>query len=319
MSTLKEDYTLEQFKDLFSQTDEATIEDLYSFYGYRTPISDPIPFSLAITQTELIYTSRYKKLLRDESVTYDAMVTDYMERLVTDERTGKSAKTGTGGVTEETTTGSTETGTNQNTTTNNLKQESNGTADNTQTDDTTQTVNATTSASTTETRNLAGSSESQGLNKTNPMQVTYPTTAAGAIPSLDWTSADGQQQQKQDTTNTGTVTTEGSTEDSNTTKNTGTIKNNGTTSDTTTNTGTVTDNGNTSRTLNGTGTRKTTNDTTDTEDTSESGTTKERYTGRHGYNPAELLDKSRSYILGTNAFQWLCEKYNNCFTWNIEI
>lgn len=333
---LTEDYTQEQFKALFSKTDEATIEDLYSYFSYRDPTDN---FAHFITQTELYFYDQYARLLRDEHVTYDAMVTDYMERYV------KNTVDKTSSLTEENKhegsnkNGTTETGTNQNTQTSNGGTETNETVsgtntrtdDLTHTDDTTTTNDNTNTQNTTqkETRDLTGSKNTKGMNKTNPMQVTYSTATAGAIPSLDWSSSDGQQQAEEDTTDTGTINTEngGTITDSGSNKVTGTKKDTGTettegsttTKGTVNNTETVQNNGNDARTINTTGETNSSDNRTQTATGNDTGETKERYTGRHGYSAPELLQKSKEYIRTTTAFQWYCEKFNKCFIWNIEI
>lgn len=78
MSILSEAYTLEQFKALFSILDDATVENLYNVFIDREPISG---FSNSIKRTEILYSRQYNDLIRDESVQYDAMVTDYIEGL----------------------------------------------------------------------------------------------------------------------------------------------------------------------------------------------------------------------------------------------
>lgn len=74
----------------------------------------------------------------------------------------------------------------------------------------------------------------------------------------------------------------------------------------------------TTQTTTGTGTS--TNSTTGTETTAEdSGRLSQRdslsqdiYTGRHD-DPATLLQKAASYIMTTNAFEWLCKQLDVCF------
>lgn len=312
---LTDDYTLEQFKELFEETDEATINDLYSFYSYRTPCDN---FSHFIKQTELMYVKQYNKLLRDENVTYDAMVSDYMERLVIDDRSGNSSRTGTGTNTETTTGGTTENGTAENTRTDDLTQDTSGTNNSTRTDDLTQTGTTESSSNTSGNTSSSDINKNVSINKTNPQVVNYSVTA-GTMPGLTWDSSDNQTQQE---TNVQTTTTsrESVTENGNNSiKNTGTTTTSQDDNHTVTNTGTVTDNGKTTKTVSS-NEHKTGNTTTsDSSTTSETGTTKERYTGRRGYTPAEMLEKSRNYIMQTNAFKWLCERYNRCFVWNIEV
>lgn len=312
---LTDDYTLEQFKELFEETDEATISDLYSFYSYRTPCDN---FPHFIRQTELMFVNQYNKLLRDENVTYDAMVSDYMERLVIDDRSGNSSRTGTGTNTETTTGGTTENGTAENTRTDDLKQDTEGTNNSTRTDDLTQSESINGQSSTSGDTSADDTTKTSSINRTNPQAVNYNVTD-GSMPYLSWDSSDGQTQQET-TDKTTTSSHESYTNaESNSVKNTGTTTTSQDDNHTVTNTGTVTDNGKTTKTISSNGTKTETSNTSDSSTTSETGTTKERYTGRHGYTPAEMLEKSRNYIMQTNAFKWLCEKYNRCFVWNIEV
>lgn len=313
---LSGDYTAEQFAALFVNTDEATVSNLYEFYKYRTPCDN---FPHFIRQTEILFASQYKKLLRDESVTYDAMVSEYMERLVVDDRSGKNSRSGTGTTTEKTTGGMTEKGTSENIRTDNLQQNTEGTNNSTTTNDLQQSTTGDTSGTTTDNSTTTDTSKTAGMSKTNPQSVSYSSASAGAIPSLSWTSADGQTQQEESETTTVNDSRTNSETHHNVVKNTGTATTSADDNHTVTNTGTVSDDGKTTRETSQNGSKDGSTTTTEEETKSETGTTKERYTGRHGYTPAEMLEKSRDYILGTNAFKWLCEKYNSCFVWEVEL
>lgn len=284
MATLGKTYTLEDFAKLFTLTDEATISSLYTEFLDRDPKDNN--FALYIKQTEQKYYPQYNKLVRDESVQYDAMVTDYMERQIkhnmTASKSAKGSNSGSGTITAETS----EQGENGNTRTLNTENsvEGSGTNDNT------------------ETRNLQTSQETQGINKTNPMQMKY-STSSGIMPELDWDTADGQSQEKINGTDTGTVENNGRNSNKQKTADTGTITDSGT---------------NTS-----TGKSTTKNDDTrnieNNETNEENSDDKERYTGRHGYSAPELLEKSRQFILLTTAFQWYVSKFEKCFVWSVEI
>lgn len=323
MSILSELYTEEQFKTLCSGLDDATTADLYSYFKTRTPIDE---FEQAINQTVLRYGRRYTLLLRDESVKYDAMITDYIERL-----TQKAAQTNT---TEDGTTAtnstSEKTHKNDNSRTDTLNKNGWTTTTHTGTDktDTEGTAGGSTEHTGTTTTdsntalNSSTNTDSRGMDRTNPMTNSY-TVSQGTLPLMTWDAPDTQAQNSEqktqtDNTNSTSTTTNNLKDASTTTSNeTGTTTydttqathDTGTDTTTTTETGTATDSDSS----------KITSSDSKTGSTIYGDRGTERYTGRHGYSPAELLEKSRQYILGTDSFSWLCEKFNKCFIWTIEL
>lgn len=292
MSTLAEKYTAEQFRELLPDMDEATNRDLYTFFQYRE-LKDNSQFFF--WQVWRIYGEQYNRQLRDESVNYDAMVTEYLER----ETRGKTDGTETGN----------NSGTVSKTGENNEThgRDTNSTRNTARDINTTETTEGNSTDSGQNDGHTTETTEGKEISKTNPMAVSYGTTTPGTIPALDWASADGQRQTLTDTTGTTSDTT------SNTHKE----------DENTTNKGTITDSENGGETMTGTDHA----DTKEHQDTSSSSSIsrsenrrdRERETGRHGYSPAELLEKSRSYILKTKSFQWLCERFNNCFKWEVDL
>lgn len=339
---LSTEYTKEEFEALIPEIDTATADNLYSYFSLRTPVDN---FAAYAHQTALTYADQYARLLRDESVEYDAMVTDYIERLTKGKTTEDLSKTttGSGSKTDTTTTKNggddvTVTDTTGNTVetpetviTEDSSSSTNGSRKNTGTQDT----------SGTGSENTTGKSQNGdvGLLKTNPMQITYSvfrvssdgsaatqtSHAIGMPDKLDWSSADSQQQTFHSDESDGTKsTTDSQTRTDNLTE---TTSDSGTGKVTTTNSGKNTTDTTGKQTV--TRTLGATVDTTTTgsdnsnqvengSNTSTSRTT-DRYTGRHGYSPAELLQKSRDYILLMKSFRWLCEKFNHCFVWTVEL
>lgn len=198
MSTLQETYTAEQFAAITDRLDDNTLADLYSYFGQREPVPN---FTYHLQRQAILYGGQYAKMLRDESVEYDAMVTDYLEAQHKEEI--KQNNSGT----EETTTTGTESGT------------TGGTDNTTNTEKTTTTANGT------------SNTNSRSLDKSDPMQNTY-SDAAGTMPALLWDTADTQSQTIQD----GTTTDDGTSDTSGTTTRTTSGTSNHTTQGTTTKT-----------------------------------------------------------------------------------
>lgn len=312
---LMDDYTEQQFQALFSLTDEATAADLYSFFKYRTPLDN---FSHFITQTELLFWNQYSRLLRDERVQYDAMVTDYLERLLTSNGSGSTTTARTETKTESATHNSNRYVTKSTTRTDDLTETSTGESGDTRTDNLTTETTGTSGETSSGSSSDTGTEKTRGVERTTPQAISYASNA-GDVPDLDWSTPDSQSQSATDTTGAHTESGNRSVTSSGTTTNTGTVQTTGTTNGTRKNSGTIetTENENDNATeQSNIGGNTTGNDTTTSSD---SGRTTERSTGRRGYSPAELLQKSRDYILGTEAFRWYCEKFNNCFVWEVEL
>lgn len=335
------DYTEDQFIALIPSVDEATARNLYSYFKCRDPIDN---FEHYLNQTALTYNDQYVRMLRDESVEYDAMVTDYIERLTKGKTTATSTKKTTGTSNGSDGTLIADGGSNQTVVDNtgktietpdltaveDVSSSSNGSRKNTGTQDTVNNI--------TKTGSNSSHAGSVGLVKTNPMAVVNSATwsisgdqqasvlsGAGMPTKLDWSAADTQQQ----TSNSDAGTTSENTEDSTartddlteTTSDSGTGKT--TTKNTGTNTTDTTGKQTTVETLGATrnSTMTRSGSTSNDESGSESSTTRntDRYTGRHGFAPAELLEKSRDYILLMKSFAWFCGKFNHCFVWTVEL
>lgn len=108
MKTLQELYTADEFAKLVPEIDEATAANLYSYFGDRIPVTG---FPHYVHMKMLLYADQYIRMQRDESVKYDAMVTDYLEAKYTD-KTDKSGKTTTTTSGSDTNDSKTETDTN---------------------------------------------------------------------------------------------------------------------------------------------------------------------------------------------------------------
>lgn len=299
MTSVLDTYTKDEFVKLFSLIDEATAANLYDYFKYRD-VKPNLPHFLH--QKELLYAEQYKKLLRDESVTYDAMVTDYIERLTTRKEDTSQTSSQT---TDEKTTGKTNsTITTDDSHTGTISTETHNSNDRTIEQTNSGTSTEKTSGHTTDT------DDTKGITKSNPYQNEY-TASAGTIPALDWTTSDGQQESISDKTGTTEESTEGSTSDTQ----------NGTVSDKGGGTGSETrslqDKGSTVQNGGSEGSKE--GSTSVQAAGSTTGRDTERYSGRHGYSPAELLSKSADYIYRTKAFAWLCEKFSGCFTWIVEV
>lgn len=413
---LIQQYTKTEFEKLFSMLDTATVDDLWHVFAKRIPIDD---FEYYITRTEILYQRQYKALLRDESVEYDAMVTDYIEHIDHNENTTTAKDSGTDSKKSEYNTTNktaydttqateksgkeymhygkvdttTQTGSESTTRTGSETLEKAGTETHSQslTDTLTKTgsENRDTGSTNTDTHEGPDTKITTGgyhddhdtatVEKTNPMSISYSGTALNtengtAFPNLssNWDTAD-----RQTATHDGThriYDTNGLQEDQTYGKRT--IEDSGHDNltfserkDTTEHTGdtdklTYTDRSDTTTYNNlrdlteyndridtvetsgadykeygqgdldhpldetkHTGTDTLTHTGTDTDTTTYGKTTETNATsktnsyetGRHGYSPAELLDKSRTYILGTDAFRWLVSKFDRCFEWEVEL
>lgn len=299
MTALINSYTKQEFTSLIPEIDEATAGDLYDFFQYRDTKEN---FAHFLHQTALLYSLQYSRLLRDESVQYDAMVTDYIERLTTrkTDTTGTTAATTSETTTEKTTGTTTTTDRHTGSLINDSKNGNTRTLDTK--DDGTTTGHLT--------GNDTSTSDSKSLGKSSPFQNQYDA-GAGTFPSLSWDTSDGQQQTLTDNTDTTEQTTNGT--ESKTQTGTITDSGSGTGTETRdlTDTGNIVNNGSTEGTKEGNSSNQTAGSMT--------GRDTDRYTGRHGYSPAELLAKSAQYIKTTKAFAWICEKFNECFIWEMEI
>lgn len=299
MSTLENTYTAAEFTAMVPEIDEATAAGLYSYFSDRYPVDG---FSHFMHQKMLLYSDQYIRMQRDESVKYDAMVTDYLEARYSDHNTTEG--TGTDKAESSGTTGRTATVEASGTTGNTSKVEASGTTGNTDT------VKETTSGTQTTDDTATSETDNKELVKSNPMQETF-TDGVGAFPSLTWNTSDTQTEHVENgtTTDKNTVTTSGETNRTDTSE--GTHSDNSTTTDSgsSSNKSTTTESG----TTGGTNTVERSN--TQTVDNVHT----ERRTGRTGRNPAELLETSLHYITRTKSFAWLCDRLNPCFIWTVDL
>lgn len=333
---LLDEYTKEQFESFIPEIDTATADDLYEYFSYREPIAN---FQHFLKQTSRTYGDQYVRMLRDESVQYDAMVNEYIERLTKGKTTDT---TETKGTTNETTGA---TGKITNSGTNTTIRDTSGNTTETPNTTTVEDVNSSTSGTRNNTGTQTNASNSNNkedtsetnsnrqLNKTNPMSITYDETMGtgfageyvGMPTKLPWATADAQAQG--DHTGVSSNTTQGHEDTTRTddlaeaTSQSGTGKT--TTAVSGTNSTDVKGKETTTENL-GSGSTSTTDATktgSNSGSTTSNGTTRttDQYTGRHGASAAELLQKSRDYILLMKSFQWLCEKFNPCFEWLVEV
>lgn len=326
---LVEKYTKAEFVGLLEPTIGAdAAESVWSLFRFREPINKPTIttkdgdtldiWKAGVENTALLYGPRFLDYLRNETVVFDPMVTDYVERMIQNVKTGTATNsaTNTESTSGEVTHGKTLTTATTDNTTDTYDSNDRLTRNTTDTNNSTNT----TTNNLTETTN--GTEQTEGENRTIaaglPQSISY--SGQSGIPSaLDWSVASSQEESdnNQDTTR------------SNTTTNTGTQGTQGT--DTTTHTGTDTRDVTTERTLGRTGNQTQTAGGKDTttgsrstttsgsNSTSEDGTTKERATGRSGKSPQELLELSRRYITNSNALKWFCEKMNANFEPVLEV
>lgn len=342
-------YTRPQFAQLVSEyLDLATAYSVYDQFCLRRineieEIAGVNVWELHLKNQLRLISEQYKQYLRVETTQIDPLVTQYMERQVLSTRRGTQTTTlnhsnartdnlsisstgsSTPGVVEtrRTVGQSTSGGTDNTDTGETLDRTSKETRDTTRTDNL---QDQTTYDTTNET-----TSDSRAMNSQLPQSVSYSSGGtssrdSGLPGSMDWTVATAQQENDgtQTVTNEGTETT-GHT---GTSKDTGTITTtesgsptgynrntySGTTDNDVTETVTKTGSDAQTRTDTHTGTQTLTTTGTDTVGNDQDDNTRERLTGRTG-SPQELLEAARTYILRTNAFEWLCDRLNENFVW----
>lgn len=322
-----------------TELDPATIEALTDWFGLRY-LCDDDHFSVFFTREINMLQWQYDQMRRLESVQFDPMVSQYMERWANrtgddthniqtnTEGTNKQETTGTNNGTSTSTPGvteTTETVSRPNTTTTTTGTSEGTTSGNSTTEGNTKEANGGTSETTGSTQSKT---RNHALSGVLPDSSTYGTgTAAGedGMPNvLNWTYASGQTGSVgSDDSTTGNKTTtsnEGSGESSTTVDSTATtnteststtaVSGTDTTETTTTRSGSdsTVNQGTTSGTVDG----QTTGKSTEQGSNSFSHTDKEISTGR-GEAPQDMLDRARSYILKMNAFDWLRKQLDSCF------
>lgn len=317
--------------------DDATRQNILNWFKYRKVCDNTqfIPFFQRVIDMN---TWQYDQLLRVQSVEFDPMVAEYMERQVLQKgtRSGKGGRKSTTTNDTSTNTEGSASGTSKGKQTNALKTVQSGETETNSSvhvggDDVTD-VNTTVTGGGTvgvegksdDEKNMTGSSGHKSMTGQLPQSS---INASGGFPeALNWQYVTQQDENKdtnqsketdkhtdsQTTTRNTTDTTSGTTTVTHDVTTTG--HDTGTTTNTTDNTGTVSNDGETQEKHNSvvknTGTVTVEDETN--EDTTDNNDTRERYTGRHEA-PQDMLDRARSFIMKTNAFVWLIDKLEPCF------
>lgn len=283
LKTLEEFLQGEEISTLFEGTtiDEATQQAVYNWFKFRK-VCDNEKFQLFFNRLVSAHSEQYYSLVRVQSIKFDPLVTQYMERLIDRSATNSenekrtSNRSGNANNTDSTTGGDTTA--------------TEGSASTTNTDN----------VNTTQKGTQKGSQNGSSNDKSMSAQLPQSSTGAGAgLPdALNWNYASQQDESK----NTNKQNTNNET--------TGNSTSNGTSKGTATNEQTTKVTHNTTVT----GSNKhNENETSNGErNGSNSEVVKERSTGRSGETP-ELLSKAITYISKTNAFFWLVDKLEAVF------
>ena len=261
--------------------DEATQEAIIQWFKNRK-VADNDNFLLYFQRLLSAHETQYNSLLRVQTIQFDPLVTDYMERLISREgqnsqTTNRQGNTVSSDSDKTTVSGSDRTTSETDTNTSNTDKVT-GTSNNTQ------------------------NSEGSGTTNDKSMNAQLPQSSTGAgagLPAaMNWNYATEQNESQNKTTNTGKQTNTGNTTSTGNSNSDGHSTTTTTGSNDSTTTGTRNGNSTTSETGGSNGTN--------------SETVKERSTGRSGDTP-ELLTKAVSYISRTNAFFWLVDKLEAAF------
>lgn len=261
--------------------DSATQDAIIAWFKNRK-VSDNENFLLYFRRLLSLHETQYTSLLRVQTIQFDPLVTQYMERLI--DREGQNSSTNTRNGTTNTSDSGTSTASGTNTVNTTSTSTSHGTSDTTGKNSGKQ----------------DGTSNGTTNDKSMNAQLPQSSTGAGAgIPeNMNWNYATEQNESKGKNTNTSSQTNSGTSETNSTSDSraSGDSETNGRDNRT------VTDsrNGNTTTTENG-GTNGTNSEVV-----------KERSTGRMGDAP-ELLKKAVYYISTTNAFVWFVDKLEPAF------
>lgn len=283
LKTLEEFLQGAKISTLFEGTtiDEATQQALYNWFKFRK-VCDNEKFQLFFNRLVTAHSEQYYSLVRVQSIKFDPLVTQYMERLIDRSATNSenekrtSSRSGNANNTDRTTGGDTTA--------------TEGSASTTNTDN----------VNTTQKGTQKGSQNGSSNDKSMSAQLPQSSTGAGAgLPdALNWNYATQQDESKNtNEQNTNNETTGNSTSNG-TSK--GTATNEQTTKVTHNTTVTGSNNHNENEMSNG------------ERNGSNSEVVKERSTGRSGETP-ELLSKAITYISKTNAFFWLVDKLEAVF------
>lgn len=284
--------------------DEATQQELIDYFYFRY-VCDDEKFTHFFQRNLNQYVKQYNDYLRVQNITFDPMVTRYLERqiLTTNTVSGSRTTSGTENGTKGITNGGTITtvvdndgtlsGTDNNTTSNSYSNSSTVDEDGT---------NGNTRTSSNRVRDLLSVFPQANVSAATSGSLDDPVTYAYATQMTD-------HKDSSTITDAGTNTRDVSTSESGQ----GSGTNNTTINQTTTNdtTSTTTRNDTVDQTNNLT---KSGSETTANEENSD---VKERLTGRENYDTATLLSHARDYIRETNAFMFLVSKLEKCFIGNM--
>lgn len=268
--------------------DAATVASIEKWFRNRV-VCDDFKFDNFFDRQLDLVLPRYNKLIRLENTEFDALVSIYRERQVTD--TGSESGTENNSISKEGE--NSKSGTVTTVRTPNLRVEDSGTTSSSSSTDTTSHSEGGTTSS--------GETGNSSVSKQNPQSISYGTAVAGEIPALDWSYPSSQQQSKG--TNSGGTTSENDGTGSSDTTQSGTSGNVQTTTGTDTTEQTSADSGTISNT-----------------ETSEKGTSittsnlkREIFTGRDNLTPQDALREAMSYVKQSSAFAWLKDSLEICF------
>lgn len=268
--------------------DAATVASIGKWFRNRV-VCDDFQFDNFFDRQLDLVLPRYNKLIRLENTEFDALVSIYRERQVTD--TGSESGTENNSITKEGE--SSNSGSVTTIRTPNLRVEDDGeTSSSSSTDTTSHSEGETTSS---------GETGNSSVSKQNPQSISYGSAVAGEIPALDWSYPSSQQQSKG--TNSGGTTSENDGTGSSDTTQSGTSGNVQTTTGTDTTAQTSSDSGTTSN-----------SETSEREKAvTTSNLKREIFTGRDNLTPQDALREAMSYVKQSSAFAWLKEQLEVCF------
>ena len=280
--------------------DQATQNEITDYFYYRY-VNDNERFVRYFTRNLNRLKDRYNNLVRIETTRFDPMVTRYFEEQdkvnTTKTHTKVDTETGTNG----------QTTTNGGTVTVKIDSQTDGTANATGTGTSSYTQSNTNVVDSETSDSGSNTIRTRDLHSNMPHSNVSAATTGGLMANVNWRYASDMTDHGEDSTNSKTSETDATTTDSGTGSSTDSSTNNTTTqnildgTEVTTRNDNVTIAGTLNRTKNGTDTI--TDQVTNTK----------RYTGREGQSPQELLEKARSYIRGSSAFEWLVDELSICF------
>jgi len=288
--------------------DEATVNSIFKWFKNRI-VCDDFNFETFFDRQLDLVLPRYNKLVRLENTEFDALVSVYRERQVTDTGSESGKESNTLEKENETTKSiSRSTTRTPNLTDRTVRTPDLTVADTGETSSTSE--NSTTSHNEGQTSNTS-SNDTSSVSKQNPQSISYASAVAGQVPALDWSYPSSQQQSKGTTTGSGT--SESDATGSSDAKQNGTSENTqrttGTDTSTLTRTGTETTAETGSDTASGTGSETGSKET----ELSKSNLRREIFTGRDNLTPQDALREAMSYVKQSSAFAWLKDQLQVCF------